>query len=48
MPGTPVRKLKGQRWPYVDTVEAARQRQVQHEITGAIVDGVMKRVTGKE
>jgi len=46
--GDPVKKAAGQRWPYIDTPEAARAREVRDEAVGAAVDGVKRKILGNE
>ncbi|HEO70453.1 MAG TPA: hypothetical protein ENN80_04265 [Candidatus Hydrogenedentes bacterium] len=46
--GDPVVKVKGERWPYVDTEEAAELRALRREVLDAAIQGVQKRLLGKE
>lgn len=47
-PGTPVRKVAGERHPRIDTPEAERLRQIQDQMIDDVVDGVRRRIIGDE
>lgn len=40
-PGTPVKKVAGERYPQVDTAEAEEQRQIKDQVIGETVNRVL-------